>query len=254
MDGWARAIPSAPRPRIDAAGRLIVALDFPTVEEAGELVSELGPRVSFYKIGLHLQLARGLFDFARELQKQKKRIFLDFKYIDIGDTIEGVISSASAMGIEFVTVYQSPLAIEAALRVRRSDRPKILTVTLLTDRDERYIKEEYNLDLTVSEFVVKKAIMVERAGGDGVICSPNEVCAIRERIKRPDFLIVTPGIRPEWSLSGGHKRAGTPTHAVACGADYLVVGRPIIRAPDGKRSDAAVRIIDEMQEAFDNRG
>src|SRR5205823_2467039 len=99
----------------------------------------------------------------------------------------------------------------AALHGRQKrDRPKILTVTLLTDRDQDYIKTEYNSPLSVADFVVERALMVRKAGGDGVITSPQEVCAIRASIPDPDFLIVTPGIRPEWSTANGHKRAGTP--------------------------------------------
>lgn len=240
-----------PVQRINAAGRLIVALDFPTVEEARAVVRELGDAMSFYKIGLHLQLARGLYEFAEELAASGKRIFLDFKYIDISDTITGVIARASEMSIEFVTVYQSPVATAAAVRARNGATPKILTVTLLTDRDQAYVKAEYNSDVTPSEYVVGKAALIERIGGDGVICSPNEAAAIRRAAANPDFLIVTPGIRPEWSDIGGHKRPGTPTHAVAAGADYLVVGRPIVRAAD--RAIAARRIVEEMQAAFDAR-
>jgi orotidine-5'-phosphate decarboxylase len=200
---------------------------------------------------LHLQLTEGFFEFARELTKQGKKIFLDFKYIDIDDTIKGVISRASDMGIEFVTVYQSPLAVEAAISVRHDGCPKILTVTLLTDRDQNYIREEYGWNGSVSEFVVKKAVIVHAAGGDGVICSPQEIAAIRAAIPDKQFLIVTPGIRPAWSQNAGHKRAATHQEAISYGADYLVVGRPIISAvaPD----DAARRIIDEMQCAFDAR-
>jgi orotidine-5'-phosphate decarboxylase len=233
-----------------AKDHLIVALDVPTVEEAEALVTQLGNRVTFYKIGLHLQLAKGLFDFAESLIRREKRLFVDFKYIDIDDTIEGVIASASKMGVEFVTVYQSPLAIQAALRGRkRRSLPKILTVTLLTDRDQAYIKSEFNSDLSVSEFVLQRTRMVHAAGGDGVITSPQEVCAVRAAIPDPQFLIVTPGIRPDWSRANGHKRVGTPTEAIACGANYLVVGRPIIKSPEP--CDAADRILTEMQDAFD---
>jgi orotidine-5'-phosphate decarboxylase len=124
---------------------------------------------------------------------------------------------------------------------------------LLTDRDQKYIEKEYGFIGTVSEFVVKKALMVKAANGDGVICSPQEVRAIRAAIPDERFLIVTPGIRPDWSQSGGHKRAGRPAEAISGGANYLVVGRPIIQAEGGDRLAAAERIIEEMREAFDTR-
>lgn len=254
MTGAALTIPATRKQAVNAADRLIVALDVPTVAEAQALVKVLNGQVGFYKIGLHLQLAKGLFGFAERLiGVDKKKVFLDFKYIDIEDTIVGAIDNASRMGIKFVTVYQSSHAIKAALKGRdKAERPKILTVTLLTDRDENYLREEFRWPGTVSEFVVERARMVKAAGGDGVITSPQEVCAIREKIPDPDFLIVTPGVRPTWSDAGGQKRIGTPTEAIRCGADYLVVGRPIIKAP--KPEDAAARIIDEMQTAFEARG
>ena len=217
MSNAALAIQPAAEKEFDAAERLIVALDVPTVEDARRIVDDLEPFVSFYKIGLHLQLAQGVFEFARELMERQKRVFLDFKYIDIDDTIRGVISGASNMGIDFVTVYQSPLAIEAAVSVRRDDRPKILAVTLLTDRDANYLKDEYGWSGSVSDFVVKKARMVHAAHGDGVICSPQEVRAVRAAIPDKNFLIVTPGIRPAWSNEGGQKRIGEPREAISSG-------------------------------------
>lgn len=250
MPSAARAIYPAPHPALDASEKLIVALDFATVGEADAMVELLGETVSFYKIGLHLLFAEGLFDFIPKLIAADKRIFLDFKFIDINDTIEGVIAGAAKARVEFVTVYQSPMAIKAAKGARSPfPNPKILTVTLLTDRDQAYIEKEYNYPGTVSEFVVEKALLVKAAGGDGVICSPQEVCAVRKAVQDPNFLIVTPGIRPAWSTDNGHKRAGTPTEAIGCGANYLVVGRPIIRAANPL--EAAHRVIDEMQIALD---
>lgn len=239
----------------DAAERLIVALDFASAHEASEMVDRLGEAVSFYKIGLHLLFAEdeSWLSFLKRLRERGKRIFLDFKWIDINDTIEGVIAGAARNGVEFATVYQSPLAIQAAKNARSSfPNPKILTVTLLTDRDQAYIEKHHHYEGTVSEFVVEKALMIKDAGGDGVICSPNEVCAIRDAIRDPRFLIVTPGIRPAWATDGSHARAGEPKQAIASGANYLVVGRPIIRDKDP--CDAARRVIDEMREAFEAKG
>lgn len=241
------------RSNIRAKERLIVALDVPTVAAARRLVEQLKGHVSFFKIGLHLLLAEGLFEFAERLIEDENRIFLDFKYVDIADTLNGVIEQSARRGVEFVTVFQATVAIQAAVRARDlRKRPKILAVMLLTDKDQAYLKEEFNTDTPVSDWVVKKAKMIHTAGGDGVIASPQEVEAIRAAIPDdPKFLIVTPGIRPTWSQDNGHKRLGTPSQSIGAGADYLVVGRPIIKAAEP--ADAADRIIDEMQEAFDAR-
>jgi orotidine-5'-phosphate decarboxylase len=254
MRSAALAIQPSAEKAFDAAERLIVALDFASAREATEMVDRLGSAVSFYKIGLHLLFAEDIswLEFLKGLRDRGKRIFLDFKWIDINSSIEGVIAGAARLRIEFATVYQSPLAIQAAKNARSSfPTPKILTVTLLTDRDQEYLKKHYNWQKSVSDFVVEKAIVVKDAGGDGVICSPNEVGAIRSVIGKEPFLIVTPGIRPEWSEEGGHKRAGTPTTAIINGADYLVVGRPIIRQKDAR--GAADKVIDEMRTAFEMR-
>jgi orotidine-5'-phosphate decarboxylase len=257
MAAAALAIQPGQQRAFDAAERLIVALDFATAREATAMVDRLGDAVSFYKIGLHLLFdeEEGWLAFLKKLHNRGKRTFLDFKWIDINDTIVGVIAGAAKNGVDFATVYQSPLAIQAAKGARTPfPNPKILTVTLLTDRDQAYIEKHYHYKGSVSDFVVEKALMVRDADGDGVICSPNEVKAIRAAVgKDTPFLIVTPGIRPEWStIQGGHERAGRPTVAIENGADYLVVGRPIIR--DDNPCRAAARVIDEMRTAFEDRG
>lgn len=188
-----------------ASERLIVALDVPSVDTAREIVNCLGSDVSCYKIGPYLQFARGMPELAEELSKvQNKKLFLDFKSVDIGDTIEISVEFSKRMGAEFITIFGTSSAIRAAVRARGdNDFPKILVITLLTDHTEADMREEYNTNDTLEEFIEKRTRMVLAAKGDGVICSPKEAAQIRD-IAGPDFLIATPGgaacmVAGEWS-------------------------------------------------------
>ncbi|MFZ3234486.1 MAG: orotidine-5'-phosphate decarboxylase [Stellaceae bacterium] len=238
--------------RADAAReRLIVALDFPDLAAARALVDELGDEMSFYKVGPHL-FAKGLIDFIEYLVGSGKRVFLDFKSVDIGETMRGMIARVSALGVDFATIMGTPTTIAAASAGRgASPKPKILFVTLLTDHSEAEMRREYNTAKTVEEFVAERARIAVMAGADGVISSPREAAAIRRAVPQPGFLIVTPGVRPAGSAAGDQARIATPAAAIAAGADYLVIGRPIIRAED--RLAAARQILDEMQEALASR-
>jgi orotidine-5'-phosphate decarboxylase len=242
--------PIAPRPP-SAKDRLIVALDFASADEALKIVERLGDTVSFYKIGLHLQLAPELHSLVAKLISAQKRLFLDFKYIDIPATVAGAVRAAAELGIDFVTVMGQRQIVRAAVEARGEAGAKILAVTLLTAMNEADLRREYHTGLTLPEFVERRAIAAERAGGDGVIASPNEIELIRAAVPTPDFLIVTPGIRPTGAGRDDQMRTATPYDAVVRGADYLVVGRPIIRAAEPR--DAALRIIDEMVLALHDR-
>ena len=234
-----------------APDHLIVALDVPNFDQARAIVRELGAEVSFYKVGWHL-FGKGLADFIHDdLVGTGKHVFLDFKTVDIGETMRGMISSVSRLGVEFVTVMGKAATIAAHQARRDQDYPKILTVTLLTDHGEGEMQREYNTDKTVEEFVADRAVFAEKDGADGVIASALEVSAIRSAVPRSDFLIVTPGIRPLGVVADDQRRTATPAEAIRAGADYLVVGRPIIR-PDNKRA-AAISILNEMQTALDER-
>lgn len=227
--------------------RLIVALDVPTVLKASDLVNRLGEEVSFYKIGPHLQMASGLPEFAHQLvDVQKKRLFLDFKSVDIGDTISIAVRNASEIGAQFITIFGTRAAIRAAVKARQSEFPKILVIALLTDHNEADMQTEFGTSETLEQFIERQTKMVIAAGGDGVIASPLEAKQIRD-IAGPDFLIVTPGVRPAWWPGNGHKRFGTPHLSISSGADYLVVGRPVVSDPNP--SAAAHRIIKEIAAA-----
>jgi orotidine-5'-phosphate decarboxylase len=234
-----------------ASERLIVALDVAGTDEAFKIVERLADTVSFYKIGLHLQLAPGLHSLVATLISARKRIFLDFKYIDIPATVAGGVKTAAELGIDFITVIGQQPVVRAAVQARGAARAKVLAVTLLTAMNETDVRREYHTTLTLREFVERRAIAAAQAGGDGVIASPNEIELIRAAVPTPDFLIVTPGIRPAGAGRDDQTRTATPYDAVARGADYLVVGRPVTRAAEPR--DAALRIIDEMALALDER-
>lgn len=237
---------------LSAQERLIVALDVPTVQEAKEIVKELRDIVTFYKIGLHLQLDLELPSLFKSLKEDKKQIFLDFKYIDIPATIEGVVRAASRLEIKFITVMGQGHIVEAAVKGKGNSDLKILAVTLLTGMTQTDMQKEYNTKVSLEEFIKTRAIEASSMGCDGVISSPNEVKLIRSVIHRDNFLVVTPGIRPTGAQPDDQKRTATPYDAILNGADYLVVGRPIIQQ-ENKRL-AARNIIKDMEAALDDRG
>jgi orotidine-5'-phosphate decarboxylase len=230
-----------------AQERLIVALDTATVDEAVKVVDRLGDTVSLYKIGLGLQLAPELHALIRKLLAAEKRVFLDFKYIDIPATVAAAVRTASELGIGFITVMGQQQVVQAAVDARGTADLKILAVTLLTGMSEEDMQRGYDTSLTLPEFVKRRAIRADRLKCDGVISSPNEIELIRS-VVRSDFLVVTPGIRPAGAARDDQKRTATPHDAMARGADYLVVGRPIIRDSDPR--EAARGIIGEMTRAL----
>ena len=235
----------------DAAARLIVALDVPTVAEARAIVTELGARVSFYKIGLTVQWDRAIHGFIGELRDGGSRVFVDFKYSDIGESMRGGVAGAARAGASFLTIQGSggvnKAALEAALAGRGDSDLKLLMVTFLTSLSAADL---HGLGGSVEDVVLARATAAREAGIDGVIASGRDARAIRERLG-PDFLVVTPGIRPQGAPSDDHRRAVTPGEAIAAGADYLVVGRPILQTSD--RRAAAEAIAAEMQAAFETR-
>jgi orotidine-5'-phosphate decarboxylase len=234
-----------------ARDRLIVALDVPRLDQARDIVRELGDTVAYYKVGPHL-FEKGLIDFIEQLIADEKHVFLDFKSVDIGDTMRGMASKVSRLGVRFLTVMGTTSTIRAAKEgLEGSPIPKILVVTVLTDQDEADIQAEYGAGKTLGQLVIDRALMAANAGADGVICSPKEIEAVRRAVPRPGFLIITPGVRPAGTARDDQKRVATPAEAIRNGADYLVIGRPIIRPHDHDRPAAARRVIHEMQAALD---
>ena len=228
-----------------AREKLIVALDYWDINDAIKLVEQLGNEVSFYKIGLGLQLAGG-DALAKGLIQQGKRVFLDYKYFDIGETVKTAVKRAAEMGVDFLTVHGVGGILRAAVEGRGSSRLKLLCVTVLTSMDGDDIKE-MGFPCDVEELVVARAKKALDAGIDAVVASAREAAAIRKQVGNK-LMIVSPGIRPHDSSTDDQKRVATPGGAIHAGADYLVVGRPITRAADPKQ--AAKDIISEMAAAL----
>jgi orotidine-5'-phosphate decarboxylase len=226
-----------------ARERLIVALDFDTVTEAKVLVEQLGDEVEFYKVGLGLQLDGG-DQFARWLKEKNKRVFLDYKYYDIGETIKRAVSRAADFGVDFLTVHGVTGIFESAVAGRGKSDLKILCVTVLTTMDAKDIQEMgFPTNMSVEDLVVHRARNAFKAGFDGVIASANEVVQLKKEFSNK-LLIVTPAIRPLGSSPDDQKRIATPFEAVKSGADYLVIGRPITKA--NNPVEAAHSVVLEM--------
>ena len=224
--------------------RLIVALDLSSVEAAEALIARLGDSVSFYKIGYQLAYAGGL-PLVSKLADRGKKVFIDLKLHDIGNTVAKGVQSVAKMGATFLTVHAYPQTMQAAVEAR-GDKLKILAVTVLTSYDDDDLHAAgYRLD--VSDLVEARALQAEALGVDGIVCSAEEAEAVRD-IVGAQMSLVTPGIRPAGSDVGDQKRIMTPTRAIAAGSDYLVVGRPIVEASDPKA--AADSIVAEIKQAL----
>jgi orotidine-5'-phosphate decarboxylase len=216
-----------------ARERLIVALDVSTVEEARRLVRTLGDSVVFYKVGLEVLFDSGL-DLVRELAGEGKRVFLDVKLLDIGNTVERAVANIGRLGVDFVTVHaQDTKTLRAASAGRGTSAMKLLGVTVLTNLGQADLAES-GIGLFPSELVLVRAKLAREAGLDGIVASGQEAGRIRAAVG-PGMLIVTPGIRLPEAAKDDQERITTPQQAIASGADYIVVGRPITRAPEPKK-------------------
>jgi orotidine-5'-phosphate decarboxylase len=207
------------------------------------MVARLGGAVSFYKIGYQLAFAGGL-DYARKLAQSGKRVFLDLKLHDIGNTVAAGVKSVAGLGASFLTVHAYPQVMAAAVAAREQNL-RVLAVTVLTSLNDADLKEA-GYATTVAKLAARRAAHARDVGVDGLVCSPEEVANLR-RIVGAGLILVTPGIRPAGSDTGDQKRVATPAAAIAAGADYLVVGRPIVAAPDPKA--AAEAIVAEIASA-----
>ena len=224
--------------------RLIVALDLPGVSEAEAMIARLGDSVSFYKIGYQLAYAGGL-PLAAQLAKSGKKVFLDLKMHDIGNTVARGVESVAKLGATFLTVHAYPQTMKAAVEARAGSGLKILAVTVLTSYDDGDLHAA-GYRLNVSDLVEARAQQAQVLGVDGIVSSPEEAAALR-KIVGHQMNLVTPGIRPAGSDTGDQKRVMTPARAIEAGADYLVVGRPVMAAEDPRR--AAERIVSEIEQA-----
>jgi len=227
--------------------RLIVALDVPSIGEARTLVSELKEVVSFFKVGLWLQFAAGFDGLIDELIRREKRVFLDAKMFDIGETVKQGVARVAERGVSFVTVHGDEEIMKAAIEGRGNSPLKVLAITVLTSVDQNGLRDLGYL-CSVEELIrlrVKRAIA---CGCDGIIAAPHDnPNRIRQLAGEERLLIVTPGVRLAGASPDDHKRPGTPAQAIAAGADYLVVGRPIVKS--GNPALAAAQIIEDMRRA-----
>lgn len=219
--------------------RLIIALDLADVAAARSIVARVGDEGGFYKIGYQLMPIGGL-DLAEELSAAGKKVFLDFKFHDIGATVERGVRSVARLGGDFLTVHAEPDVLKGAVDGRGDDkRLKILGVTVLTSLTQDSLADS-GIEMRLEDLVLRRAEFAAKAGADGVVASAHEAEAIRKSFG-PSLLIVTPGVRPAGAALDDQKRVVTPEAAIRAGADHLVVGRPIVAASDPAAAARAIQ-------------
>ena len=215
--------------------KIIVALDFPSAQEAIALCDRL-PQVNFWKVGLELFISDGNA-ILRELKDRNKQIFLDLKLHDIPNTVGSACRIATKYGADFLTIHASggKAMMQAAQAEVQGSPTQLLAVSLLTSIAAPELASDLQVPLSVSEYVSKLILLAQASGLTGAVCSPHEVANLRSLLantSNPNFCFVTPGVRPAGSAVGDQSRVMTPQQAIAAGADYLVIGRPITAAPD----------------------
>ena len=234
---------------IEPRERLIVALDVPSVPEAQALVERLGDAVVFYKIGYQLAFAGGL-SLTEQLVGAGKRVFLDLKLHDIGNTVARGVESVARTGASFLTVHAYPQTMHAAVDARGDSALRILAVTVLTSYDDADLAAA-GYDFTVPELVAERAAQARDIGIDGLVASAAEAAMLRPVIGAR-MVLATPGIRPPTADANDQKRIMTPAAAIKAGADYLIVGRPVIATADPRA--AAEAMLTEIARARGDDG
>ena len=230
--------------------KLIIALDVETTTKALDLVKQLHSVAGMFKVGSQLFTAAGP-QIVRDIIAHDSKVFLDLKFHDIPHQVAGAARSAAELGVSLFTIHASGgsemmrRAVDSVNEVEAKTgvRSAVLAISVLTSMDET-ILAEIGVSSTPAESVLRLVKLAEAAGVDGVVASPQEIETIRTTVSNPDFLVVTPGIRPATNDHGDQKRVATPAAAIAAGASYLVVGRPITGAPDPLA--AAAKISEEM--------
>ena len=225
------------------ADKIIVALDVATKKEALALVEQLRAQISFFKVGLQLYTAEGP-EIVRGILATNAKVFLDLKLHDIPNTVGRAVESAARLEVQMLTIHLSggPEMIRAATAARKNNL-SILGVTVLTSADEETLRE-IGISDKIDNQVLRLAKLGVECGIDGLIASPREVKMLRQEFGG-EIKIVTPGVRPNWAEAGDQKRATTPREAVAAGADYLVIGRPIVADPNPRQ--ALTKILGELE-------
>jgi orotidine-5'-phosphate decarboxylase len=235
-----------------STNKLIVALDVDNAQKALDLVSALRGVAGMFKIGMQLFTAAGPA-LVREIISSGERVFLDLKYHDIPNTVAHAGVEATRLGVSIFNIHAAG-GSEMMLRTAESvsecaaaeglARPLVIAVTILTSANEVAVAE-VGFASAPAELVPRLALLAEASGMDGVVASPLEVGIVRSVVKRPDFVVVTPGVRPAGAALFDQKRVTTPRDAIVAGADYVVVGRPILDAPDP--AQAAQQILHELE-------
>ena len=220
---------------------IIVALDVPSAEEAHVLVSRIGDAVSIYKVGMELYAATGMA-FVHELIKQGKDVFLDMKFFDIPETVKRAVGRVAGEGVRFLTIHGSGSVMRAAVEGKAESSMQLLAVTVLTSFDHDDLSD-MGYPCEIADLVALRVRKAREAGMDGIVCSPVEVASVRS-IAGPNATLVTPGVRSAGAAKGDQKRVATPAEAISKGANYLVIGRQITRAPDPAAETR--RILDEI--------
>ncbi len=217
---------------------VIIALDFDSAPQADNLVNALGDSATFYKVGMELYAAAGM-DYVRSLAGRGKRVFLDLKYYDIGETVKRAVAVAAKSGAEFLTIHGIGQVMRAAIEGRGDSPMKLLAVTVLTSFDQSDLAE-MGYGCGITDLVRQRVALALKSGVDGLIASPLEARAIRSQ-SGPHAILVTPGVRSKGSAAGDQKRVATPAEAVRDGADYVVIGRQVSRSPDPGVALQAIR-------------
>jgi orotidine-5'-phosphate decarboxylase len=243
-----------------ASEKLIVALDVGTAREARRVFEALRGEAGMFKVGSELFTSEGP-GFVRELAEAGARVFLDLKFHDIPNTAAGAARAAVRLGVALFNVHAAggsemmrraaEATAEEAARLGLA-RPRLIAVTVLTSADAAVLEETGVAARTVEAQVARLARLAADAGLDGVVASPHEIAAVRAAASRDGFLVGTPGVRPASSAHDDQRRVMTPAEAVRAGADYLVVGRAVLNAPDLAR--AAREIVEEMEAMAEGRG
>ena len=222
---------------VDARDRMIVALDFNSVDAARAMVARLGESATFYKIGKELVYSGGL-DLARDLIAAGKKVFLDLKLHDIPNTVERATAAVSGLGCTYLTVHAYPQTLAAAVRGKGASPLKVLGVSVLTSMNDADLAQA-GYGLGVNDLVRRRARQAYEAGAAGLICSPLDIALVKETVGE-GLEIITPGVRPAGAEAGDQKRVTTPGEAIRAGASRLVVGRPITAAADPRAAAEAI--------------
>ena len=224
------------------AGGLIVALDINDQDKACDLAREVGDKVAAVKVGSQLFSVAGP-DIVNRIQGAGASVFLDLKFHDIPNTVRKAVEAVSNLGVSFFTVHASGGREMISAAKEAAGDSKVLAVTILTSLGPHEVSE-IGFGGDIGEHVVRLAELAREAGADGIVCSPLEVARLRA-VLDPACILVTPGVRPAGSAVNDQARIATPAQALKSGADYLVVGRPIVKAIDPVK--AVEMILDEME-------